>query len=46
MIAALLRWLSGDLAGALTRAYELRLKAENDQQRQTRLGDSEISCAL
>ena len=33
MIAALLQWLAGDLAGALTRAYDMRLKAENDQQR-------------
>lgn len=33
MLAALFRWLSGDLAGALTRAYEMRLKAEHDQQR-------------
>ncbi len=33
MIAALLRWLSGDLASALTRAYELKLKADTDQGR-------------
>lgn len=33
MLASVLRWLTGDLMGALTRAYEMKLKAENDQQR-------------
>ncbi|WP_273794712.1 hypothetical protein [Brucella intermedia] len=33
MFASFLRWLTGDLMGALTRAYEMKLKAENDQQR-------------
>ncbi|KAB2803287.1 hypothetical protein F9L06_03780 [Brucella anthropi] len=33
MLSSFLRWLTGDLMGALTRAYELKLKAENDQQR-------------
>lgn len=33
MFHSLLRWLTGDLMSALTRAYELKLKAENDQQR-------------
>lgn len=33
MFSSFLRWLTGDLMGALTRAYELKLKAENDQQR-------------
>jgi len=33
MLSSFLRWLTGDLMGALTRAYEMKLKAENDQQR-------------
>lgn len=33
MIAWLLRWVTGDLAAALTRAYEAKLKAANDEQR-------------
>ena len=33
MFSSLLRWLTGDFIGALNRAYELKLKAENDQQR-------------
>lgn len=33
MIAALMRWLTGDLTTALTRAYELKLAADNDQAR-------------
>ncbi|PYE87520.1 hypothetical protein [Phyllobacterium leguminum] len=33
MLSSLLQWLTGDLMGALTRAYEMKLKAENDEQR-------------
>lgn len=33
MLSSFLRWLTGDFVSALTRAYELKLKAENDQQR-------------
>lgn len=29
----LLKWLTGDLAGALTRAYQAKLAAQNDQDR-------------
>lgn len=33
MLSSFLRWLTGDLMGALTRAYEMKLAAQNDQQR-------------
>ena len=33
MFSSLLRWLTGDFISALSRAYEMKLKAENDQQR-------------
>ncbi|MRN48696.1 hypothetical protein GJU94_02430 [Brucella sp. 10RB9214] len=33
MFSSLLRWLTGDFISALTRAYEMKLKAENEQQR-------------
>ncbi|MCX2697060.1 hypothetical protein [Ochrobactrum chromiisoli] len=33
MFASFLRWLTADFTGALTRAYEMKLKAENDEQR-------------
>lgn len=33
MLIAFLRWISGDLTAAFTRAYEMKLKAENEQQR-------------
>lgn len=33
MFSSLLRWLTGDFISALNRAYEMKLKAENDQQR-------------
>ncbi|WP_435657930.1 hypothetical protein [Brucella pituitosa] len=33
MLSSILRWLTGDFAGALTRAYEMKLKAANDEQR-------------
>ena len=35
MIKWLLNWVSGGLAGALTRAYELKLTAQNDADRIT-----------
>lgn len=33
MLSSILRWLTGDFVGALTRAYEMKLKAANDEQR-------------
>lgn len=33
MWAAIVRWLTGDLVGQLTRAYEAKLKAENETER-------------
>lgn len=33
MIAAILRWLGGDVLSALTRAYELKLSADTDEKR-------------
>jgi len=33
MWGAIVRWITGDLIGQLTRAYETKLKAENDTQR-------------
>lgn len=33
MWPAIIRWVTGDLVGQLTKAYEAKLKAENDTQR-------------
>jgi len=32
-LSALLKWITGDLVGQLTKAYEARLSAKNDEQR-------------
>jgi hypothetical protein len=33
MWAAIIQWITGDLVGQLTKAYEVKLKAENDTQK-------------
>ncbi|WP_421925293.1 hypothetical protein [Neoaquamicrobium sediminum] len=33
MVGAIVRWITGDLVGQLTRAYEARLKAQNETDR-------------
>lgn len=33
MWTALIRWITGDLVGQLTKAYEAKLRAENDTQK-------------
>lgn len=33
MWSAIIRWITGDLVGQLTKAYEAKLRAENDTQR-------------
>lgn len=33
MLAAIIRWVTGDLVGQLTKAYQAKLAAQNDQDR-------------